>query len=42
MVDAERAYVLADADIATGGRTISLATPRDFSHDALDFRKTLK
>ena len=42
MVDAERAYVLADADIAIGGRTISLATPRDFSHDALDYRKTLK
>jgi hypothetical protein len=42
MVDAERAYVLADADITTGGRPISLATPRDFARDALDFRQTLK
>jgi hypothetical protein len=42
MVDAERAYVLADADIATGGRPIALGTPRDFARDALDFRQTLK
>lgn len=42
MVNAERAYVLADADITTGGRAISLATPRDFARDALDFRQALK
>lgn len=42
MVDDQRAYVLSDADFATGGRAISLATPREFSNDALELRKTLK
>ena len=42
MVDDLRAYVLGDADFAAGPRAVSLGTPRDFAHDALELRKTLK
>ncbi len=42
MVDDQRAYILSDADFVAGPRAISLITPRDFAHDALELRKTLK
>jgi hypothetical protein len=42
MVNDQRAYVLGDADFAAGARGVSLITPRDFAHDALELRKTLK
>jgi hypothetical protein len=42
MVDDLRAYVLGDGDFAAGPRAVSLGTPRDFAHDALELRKSLK